>query len=43
MPDLTKFYAQYASIKPWLKIDHASRRPRERLQSQEERAKLDGL
>ena len=42
VPDLTNFYAQYASIEPWLK---SSTQPptRERLQSPEERAKLDGL
>jgi succinate dehydrogenase / fumarate reductase iron-sulfur subunit len=42
VPDLTHFYAQYASIKPWLQT--VSTAPdRERLQSKEERAKLDGL
>ena len=42
-PTSTHVYAQYASIEPWLKTEHASRRTRERLQSPEERAKLDGL
>jgi succinate dehydrogenase / fumarate reductase iron-sulfur subunit len=42
IPDLTHFYAQYASIKPWLQADSAAP-DRERLQSKEERAKLDGL
>ena len=40
--DMTNFYAQYASIKPWLQ----SQTPppdKERLQSKEDRAKLDGL
>lgn len=42
VPDLTHFYAQYASIKPWLQaITPAPER--ERLQSKEDRAKLDGL
>ncbi len=42
VPDLTHFYAQYASIKPWLQS--ATPAPaRERLQSKEDRAKLDGL
>jgi len=40
--DLTHFFAQYASIKPWLQT--TSPAPgRERLQSKEERAELDGL
>jgi len=42
VPDLTVPYAQLASIEPWLKS--TSQPPtRERLQSIEERAKLDGL
>ncbi len=42
VPDLTQAYAQYASIEPWLKS--ATPAPeRERLQSPEERAKIDGL
>jgi len=42
VPDLTQAYAQYASIEPWLKS--ATPAPeRERLQSPEERVKLDGL
>lgn len=42
VPDLSQPFAQYAAIRPWLKADS---RPlvRERLQSPEERAKLDGL
>ncbi|MBA3582392.1 MAG: succinate dehydrogenase iron-sulfur subunit [Gammaproteobacteria bacterium] len=44
VPDLTHFYAQYASIEPWLKTDSpAPPRDRERLQSQADRSKLDGL
>jgi succinate dehydrogenase / fumarate reductase iron-sulfur subunit len=42
VPDLTKAYAQYASIEPWLKTDTPPP-DRERLQTPEERAKLDGL
>ncbi len=42
VPDLTHFYAQYASIEPWLKTDTPPP-TRERLQSEEDRAKLDGL
>jgi succinate dehydrogenase / fumarate reductase iron-sulfur subunit len=42
VPDLTQAYAQYASIEPWLKS--ATPAPeRERLQSPDERAKIDGL
>lgn len=42
VPDLTHFFAQYASIKPWLQT--ATPPPdRERRQSKQERAKLDGL
>jgi succinate dehydrogenase / fumarate reductase iron-sulfur subunit len=43
VPDMTHFYAQYASIKPWLKNDSVPEGGRERLQSHEEREKLDGL
>ena len=42
VPDMTHFYAQYASIEPWIKPDSAAP-SRERLQSKEERAELDGL
>jgi succinate dehydrogenase / fumarate reductase iron-sulfur subunit len=42
VPDLSVPYAQYASIKPWLQSE--SKAPdRERRQSEEERAKIDGL
>ncbi|MDP6572351.1 MAG: succinate dehydrogenase iron-sulfur subunit [Rhodospirillales bacterium] len=40
--DLSVPYAQYTSIEPWLKADTPPPTT-ERLQSQEERAKLDGL
>jgi len=43
VPDLSKAYAQYASIEPWLKTETAPPPDRERLQSPEDRAKLDGL
>jgi succinate dehydrogenase / fumarate reductase iron-sulfur subunit len=42
VPDLTKAYAQLALIEPWLKSKSAPP-TRERLQSAEERQKLDGL
>ena len=42
VPDLNNFYAQYASIQPWLQADSAAP-DRERLQSEEERENLDGL
>jgi succinate dehydrogenase iron-sulfur subunit len=42
VPDLTMFYAQYASIRPWLTTDTPAPE-RERLQGKEDRAKLDGL
>src|SRR3546814_1777227 len=42
VPDLNQAYAQYALIEPWLKAETPAPE-RERLQSPEERAKLDGL
>ncbi|WP_414902061.1 succinate dehydrogenase iron-sulfur subunit [Sphingomonas flavalba] len=41
--DFTHFYAQYASIQPWLKTATPPPSGKERLQSPEDRAKLDGL
>ena len=41
--DLTTFFAQYASIGPWLRAESAPPQRRERPQSPEDRAKLDGL
>lgn len=41
--DLTDFYAQHASVEPWMKTDSATPPDRERLQSKEDRTKLDGL
>ena len=43
VPDLTHFYAQYASIKPWMQTQSAAPAGNERLQSKEEREQLDGL
>lgn len=43
VPDMNHFYAQYASIEPWLKTDTEAPSDGERLQSPEDRAKLDGL
>ncbi len=43
VPDLTHFYAQYASIKPWMQTQTPPPPDAERLQSKEDRAKLDGL
>jgi succinate dehydrogenase / fumarate reductase iron-sulfur subunit len=42
VPDLTHFYAQYASIEPWIKTDTPAP-TRERLQTPEDRKHLDGL
>ena len=42
VPDMTHFFAQYREVEPWLKTD--SQAPeRERLQTVEDRAKIDGL
>ena len=41
VPDLTQFYAQYASVKPWLQTRTPSPPDRERLQSKEEQEKID--
>ncbi len=43
VPDLTQFYAQYASIKPWMRTQTPHRADQENLQSKDDRAKLDGL
>ncbi|HYW93195.1 MAG TPA: succinate dehydrogenase iron-sulfur subunit [Gammaproteobacteria bacterium] len=43
VPDLANFYAQYASIEPWMKTYSATPPDRERLQSRDDREKLDGL
>lgn len=41
--DLTNFYAQYASVEPWMKSDTPAPPDAERLQSKEDRELLDGL
>jgi succinate dehydrogenase / fumarate reductase iron-sulfur subunit len=43
VPDLTHFYAQYATIRPWIRTQSTPPPDRERLQSKEQREKLDGL
>jgi succinate dehydrogenase / fumarate reductase, iron-sulfur subunit len=40
VPDLTTFYAQYASVKPWLRTQSPAP-DRERLQSKEDQEKID--
>jgi succinate dehydrogenase / fumarate reductase, iron-sulfur subunit len=42
VPDMTNFYAQHASIEPWLKTDTPAP-PKEWAQSRDDREKLDGL
>jgi succinate dehydrogenase / fumarate reductase iron-sulfur subunit len=43
VPDISQVYAQYQSIQPWLQADSPPPPDKERLQSEDERAKLDGL
>ena len=43
VPDFTHFYAQYASIRPWLQTVSTTPSGKERLQSPEQREELDGL
>ena len=43
VPDLSHFYAQYATIRPWIRTQSSTPPDRERLQSKEDREKLDGL
>lgn len=43
VPDLSHFYAQLQSVEPWMKSDSPIASDKERLQSPEDRAKLDGL
>ena len=43
VPDFTHFYAQYASIRPWLQTVSTTPSGKERLQSPQQREKLDGL
>jgi succinate dehydrogenase / fumarate reductase iron-sulfur subunit len=41
--DMRHFYAQYASIKPWMQTQTPPPPDKERLQSKDDREKLDGL
>jgi len=41
VPDLTNFYAQYASIKPWLQTRTPAAPDQERLQSKEDQEKIN--
>ena len=43
VPDMRHFYAQYASIKPWIQSQTPPPPDKERLQSIDDRRKLDGL
>ena len=43
VPDLSKAYAQLASVEPWLKTKTPAKTDTERRQSIEEREKLDGM
>jgi succinate dehydrogenase / fumarate reductase iron-sulfur subunit len=43
VPDMSNFYRQYASIKPWIRNSTEPPANTERLQSREDREKLDGL
>jgi succinate dehydrogenase / fumarate reductase iron-sulfur subunit len=43
VPDMSHFYAQYATIRPWIRTQSVAPPDRERLQSKEDREKLDGL
>ena len=43
VPDFTHFYAQYASIRPWLQTVTTTPSNKERLQTPEQRENLDGL
>jgi succinate dehydrogenase / fumarate reductase iron-sulfur subunit len=41
VPDLTNFYAQYASVKPWLQTRTPAPPDGERLQSKDDQEKVD--
>jgi len=43
VPDLNQFYSQYEEIEPWLQTSDEAPTDKERLQSEEDREKLDGL
>ncbi|MFN8911330.1 MAG: succinate dehydrogenase iron-sulfur subunit, partial [Alphaproteobacteria bacterium] len=42
VPDLTRLYAQLKSVKPWLRTDSTPESNKERLQTPQQREKLDG-
>ena len=42
VPELSQFYAQYASVKPWLQTHSPAPPDGERLQSKEDQEKIDG-
>jgi succinate dehydrogenase / fumarate reductase iron-sulfur subunit len=43
VPDMSHFYAQYATIRPWIRTQSTPPPDSERLQSKEDREQLDGL
>ena len=43
VPDLSHFYEQYASIKPWMRRDTPTALDSEYIQSKEDRSKMEGL
>jgi succinate dehydrogenase / fumarate reductase iron-sulfur subunit len=43
VPDMSHFYAQYAAIKPWIRTPGEAAPAKERLQTHQQREKLDGL
>lgn len=43
VPDLSNFYEQYNHIEPWMQASEPQDQTKERLQSPEDREKLDGL
>ena len=43
VPDMSHFYAQYATIRPWIRTQSTTPPDRERLQSKADREKLNGL
>jgi succinate dehydrogenase / fumarate reductase iron-sulfur subunit len=43
VPDMSHFYAQYATIRPWIRTQSTTPPDSERLQSKSDREKLDGL
>jgi succinate dehydrogenase / fumarate reductase iron-sulfur subunit len=43
VPDMSHFYDQYTAIRPWIRAEAEESPTKERLQSREDREKLDGL